>query len=231
MQENPHAGHRERVKREFLQKSFDENTPPHKVLEMLLFYAVPRKDTNVMAHELISRFGSLSGVFDAPVEELTTVKGVTENVAALLKLIVPMSRLYMCDRYEAPAQFKSIEDLGDFLIARYFGRKDEVFSITCFDSCGRFLGHETIESGDISSVGVSTRKIVEFVFICDAANAVISHCHPDGFALPSQADINVTKMVHSALKAIGVKLCDHIIVAGNDFVSLFQSAKYRDLFN
>lgn len=230
MQQNPHVGHRARVKQEFLQKGFDQNTPPHKVLEMLLFYAIPRKDTNEIAHSLINRFGSISGVLDASVEDLVKVKGITENTAALIKLTVPLARIYMCDRYEAPAQFKSIEDLGNFLIAHYFGYKEEVFSVTCFDSCGHLLGHEIIEYGDISSVGVSTRKIVESVFKCNGANAVISHCHPDGLALPSKADINITQMIGNALKAIGVKLCDHIIVAGNDFVSLAQSAKYRDLF-
>ena len=84
--EGLHDGHRDRVKREFLQKGFDMNTPPHKIMEVLLFYSIPRKDTNEMAHELLNRFGSISGILDAPAEEIVKIPGISTNTAAFLSL-------------------------------------------------------------------------------------------------------------------------------------------------
>ena len=85
--DNLHEGHRDRIRQEFLQHGFDQNTPPHKILEILLFYCVQRADTNPIAHELINKYGSVAAVLDAPVEELAAFKGLSERSAVLLKLI------------------------------------------------------------------------------------------------------------------------------------------------
>ena len=92
MDKNLHEGHRERARQEFLQHGFDRNTPPHKILELLLFYCVGRVDTNPIAHELIAKYGSVAGVLDAPVEELAAFKGLNERSAVLLKLIMPIAQ-------------------------------------------------------------------------------------------------------------------------------------------
>ena len=97
---NPHNGHRKRVKEEFLKNGLD-NLPAHRVLEILLFYAIPQKDTNELAHRLEDRFGSLARVLDAPYEELLTVNGVGDNTAVLLRLISSMARRYYLDKASA----------------------------------------------------------------------------------------------------------------------------------
>ena len=98
IEENLHKDHRKRVKQDFLRNGFDHKTPSHKILEMLLFYCISRKDTNDLAHELINRYGSLSGVLDAPVKELITFNGLTESNVGLLKMIMPIARVYQYEK-------------------------------------------------------------------------------------------------------------------------------------
>ena len=111
MEESVHSGHRERVRQDFLKNGFNEDTPPHKIIEMLLFYSIPRKDTNVTAHELLNRFGSIAGIIDAPVEQLVKVPGVSMNTAALIKLIMPVARRYLSDKSANVDKYTNIDDI------------------------------------------------------------------------------------------------------------------------
>ena len=121
MGEGVHDGHRERVKQEFLKNGFNESTPAHKIIEMLLFYSIPRKDTNEIAHELLNRFGSVSGILDAPAERLTEVKGVTLNTAALIKLIIPIARRYSLEKGTKTENYSTLDEVCRYLMQRYFG--------------------------------------------------------------------------------------------------------------
>lgn len=227
--ENIHAGHRDRMKKEFLANGI-ENLPQHKVLELLLFFCISRIDTNPLAHELIERYKNIAGVLDAPIEELITFKGLTESNAVLLKMIIPLARIYAEDKESKDIQFKSIDSIGDYLLKRYFGLTKEMFSILCIDASGKLLSFNFLSEGDISSVGVSTRSVIEIALKSNANCAIISHNHPSGIALPSNEDVAVTEQVRNALYQIGVRLVDHIIIADGDFVSMQQSQKYKHLF-
>lgn len=230
MGENIHSGHRERVKRDFLENGFNETTPPHKIIEMLLFYSIPRKDTNETAHELLNRFGSVSGILDASVEQLTEVPGVNINTAALIKLIIPIARIYKNDKSTAAEKFESIDGLCDYLMNKYFGYAREVFTVLSLTAGGKLIGCDVLSEGNISEVNISTREVIETVLKRRAACAVIAHNHPDGVALPSREDIDVTETVKSALSHINVKLLDHIIIAGDDYVSMAQSKCFKYIF-
>ncbi len=227
---NPHAKHRERVRQEFLQNGFSVNTPPHKILELLLFYSIPRKDTNEIAHALLNRFGSISAVLEATPEELMRVEGVGENSAALIKLLLPIYRLY--DNSKA-VQGKAIEDtdqLCDFLLQKYRGYTEEVFSLLTINSKGTVIAFDILAKGDISSIGISTRNVLEKILERKAVAAVICHNHPFGNALPSNEDIETTRRIFLALSHINVTLMDHIIICDDDCVSLYQTPKYNSLF-
>lgn len=126
--ENIHAGHRDRMKDEFLKNGID-GMQPHRILELLLFYCVPRCDTNPLAHKLLDRYKTISGVFDAPIEELITFPGLTKNSVVLLKLIIPLSRIYMQGKENKKIAFNSINEIGDYLLNRYFGFTEEKFGI------------------------------------------------------------------------------------------------------
>jgi len=227
--ENLHEGHRDRMKSEFLEKGLN-GMQPHRILELLLFYCVPRCDTNPLAHELINRYKTLAGVLDAPVDELLTFKGITKNNVGLLKMIVPLSRLYLQDKEAKITAFNSINEIGDYLLNRYFGFTEEKFGILCMDSSAKPLGFQIMGEGDINSVGVSTRNIIEYALSTKATSVVMVHNHPSGIALPSNQDIAITEQVKAALSHIGVKLVDHIIIAENDYISLYQTNKYKYIF-
>lgn len=225
-----HDGHRERVKEEFLKNGFNESTPPHKVIEMLLFYSIPRKDTNDLAHLLVNRFGSISGILDAPVEQLTEVKGISLNTAILIKLIISIARIYRSEKSKKIDGYTNHDDVCKYIMSRYFGYTKEVFSVTSFSGNGNILGFDILGEGNISEVNVSTREVIETVLKRQAVCAIIAHNHPNGTAVPSEEDIAVTKNIQSALSHINVKLLDHIVISGDDYVSMAQSRLFMKIF-
>ena len=230
MTEGIHSKHRERVRKEFLEHGFIDATPNHKLIEMLLFYSIPRKDTNELAHTLINRFGSLSALLEADPKELLKVEGVGENTASLIKLIMPIARAYQNEKGTDNVKFNNMDELCGFLMKKYFGFTKEVFSLISFDSRGKLIGFDILNSGDITSVAISTRNVIETVLKRNAVCVILAHNHPDGNALPSTDDITSTERINSALKTINVRLMDHIILATDDYVSLAQSDYYRYLF-
>lgn len=229
-QKNPHEGHRKRVLIDFLERGFGDSTPPHKIIEMLLFFSIPRKDTNDLAHELVDRFGSISGILDAPEQELLKIKGITLNTVALFKLILPLTRIYRTEKQSNRNKFSSMDEICQFLLAKYIGYTTEVVSVTSFDSSGRMLGFDILGEGSVTAVGISNRRIAEIVLTRNAACAVMAHNHPGGLALPSREDITATETVAETLKRLNIVLLDHIIIAGDDYVSLAQSKNYRYIF-
>lgn len=229
---NVHDGHRERVKSEFLAHGFNDSTPEHKILEMLLFFGIPRKDTNEIAHDLLNRFGSLAGVFEADVSELKKVDGVGDNAAALLKLMVPVTKRYLSEK-KFSKKSDNIVDISNFyeyINLQYFGKTTELFMMTCFDVKGKLTGTDILAEGDNSEVKISIRTVISTALRREAAYAVISHNHPKGFAVPSAEDADATGMINEALKSIKVNLLDHIVVSDDDYVSMRQSRSYNHLF-
>lgn len=228
--DNIHEGHRDRIRQEFLQHGFDKNTPPHKILEILLFYCVSRADTNPIAHELIAKYGSVASVLDAPVDELAKIKGMSERSAVLLKLIMPVARRYLYDKFEEKPTFSGLNQIGEYIFTHYLGEQTEKISVMCLDTKGKLINFAFIGEGDISSVGLSLRKLAKSVLNCGATATVIAHNHPDGIACPSESDRLITETVADLLSKIGVQLIDHIIIGDTDFVSMAQSEKYGYIF-
>ncbi len=230
MDKNLHDGHRERVRQEFLQHGFDRNTPPHKILEILLFYCVQRADTNPIAHELIKKYGSVAAVLDAPVEDLAAFKGLSERSAVLLKLIMPIAQRYIYDKQEQKPTFKSLDSIGKYILGTFLGETREKVGVMCLDTKGGMLDFAFLGEGNLDSVGLSNRDLAKRVLDCGATAAVLCHNHPNGIALPSDNDISLTKQVAETLSNIGVQLIDHVIVTDSDFVSMAQSEKYGYIF-
>ena len=229
--ENPHKEHRDRVRKEFLSRGFDQDTPKHKILEMLLFYCIPRKDTNILAHKLLDRFGSFSAIFEADTDELMEIEGIGENAAAFLKLMLPVIRTYATEKRRKPNKVKSMDEIGDMLMGKYIGLKNEVFSITSFNNKGEVCGFDFLSSGDVASVGITSRMVVETALKRNAVGLVLCHNHPGGVATPSVADLNVTRMINDVLKQININFIDHIIVCDDDYVSLRLSENYTMYFD
>lgn len=224
--ENMHHGHRLRLKTQFLEQGM-EKMPPHNVLELILFYSVPQKDTNQLAHALIEHFGSLAGVLDAPIEELQKIKGITHHSATLIKLFPAVSSRYYEEKIDVSGAENVMEVVGRRLVARYLGKTNEIAYLICLDNRLKELFFGPISEGSTDSVGILTRKIVEIALRYNASSIILAHNHPNGFALASRRDIETTLQLCDALRPISIKLLDHIIVSGDDFMSMEQSGMLK----
>ncbi len=222
MPKDTHNGHRKRLKKRFLEEGLD-SFEKHNVLELLLFYGIARIDTNEIAHNLMESFGSLSGIFDAPYEELLKVNGIGESAASLIKLIPEISRVYMDDKCDYKQLLNTTEKMGAFLLPKFVGRTTEVVYLICLDNSCKILNCTVLFEGTVNAANISIRKIIETAIKFNASNVILAHNHPTGVALPSNEDLITTDRVVKALKVVGINLLDHIIVARNDFISFADS--------
>lgn len=227
--ENPHNKHRQRVKEQFLQNGL-ENNPQHLTLEMLLYYAIPRKDTNEIAHELIDTFGSLSGVLDAPYEELIKINGVKENTAILLTMMPQLFREYSKDKTETKPLLSSAEKTIEYLISKFTSYKQEVVLLLCLDNMNRLNNCCIISKGTLNQATISNRTIVETALRNNAAGVILAHNHPGGMAVPSSDDVIATQNIINLMAQIGIRVLNHVIVAGEDTYSMASMPKYAYMF-
>ena len=217
-----HDGHRKRLKARFMKTGLDD-FEPHNVLELLLFYGIPRKDTNPTAHKLINRFGSLSAVFDARPEELMKVDGITENTAVLISMIPQLARKYLEDKSDAVNAISGFDDIGTYLMPKFVGRTVETIMLAALDNKNKIISCSIIAEGENDHASLSKRKVMEEAIRVGATRVVLAHNHPRGFAMPSKEDIHLTEEVYALLRTVEIELVDHIIFAEDDFVSLAAS--------
>ena len=222
-----HDGHRERMKKRFLEEGLDSFTQIQ-ALELLLFYCIPQKDTNPLAHALLDRFGSLSQVLEAPVEELRKVPGVGAHTAIFLHLITEAGRFYLVNRSSQEKILPSLESCAEYMLPFFFGRKVETVFLLCLDAKCKVLCCKEIGEGSVNAAGISVRRVVETALNAGATTVVLAHNHPSGLALPSAEDIQTTRRVATALSAVEIHLADHIVVADGDYVSMVQSGHRFD---
>lgn len=216
-----HNGHRQSVKKKFIENGLDV-FKPHEALELYLYYAIPRKDTNPLAHRLLDRFVTLAGVCDAPIDELMNEFGLSENTAVLLKLLPQMSRLYNESKVNND-NIIELETIGDVIKTKFIGRIEEVVVLLLGDAKGKIIFFDVVAKGSINSSDMPIRKIVDLSIRHNAKLAFIAHNHPSGNALPSHADISTTAALARTLRTVGVRLYDHFIITDDDYVSLRES--------
>ena len=223
--------HRKRVRDGFLNTGFNDKTEPYLVLEMLLFYSIPRIDTKPVAKSLIRKFKTLNGVFSASIDKLLEVEGIGIASATQIKLIGNILNICNSEKNTLISDFVSTDDIGNFLLSEYLFISVEKFSVLCLDTMGTKLSFNFISEGDTHSVGVSAREIVEIAIKNNAASVVLCHNHPSGIALPSPVDAQITQMIVDTLRPIGIRVFDHIIIANNDYVSMSQSRDFCNIFD
>lgn len=220
--ENIHEGHRKRMKERFM-KSGLEDFAPHNVLELLLFYSIPRGDTNPIAHRLIDTFGSLSGVFDATPEELMKVSGVGESTAILISMIPQMARKYLEDKADAVNVVGGCGDIGAYLLPKFVGRTNEALMMVFIDNKNKVISCSVVAEGTVDSAKVSRRKVMEEAMKVKATRVILAHNHPRGVAVPSAEDVAMTREIGRLFAQVGIELVDHIIIADDDYVSMAAS--------
>lgn len=221
--DNPHAGHRDRMREEFLNRGAS-GMADHRLLELILFYTIPRGDVNPLAHRLVDEFGSLSGVFHATYDQLLKVSGVGPSTALLLQLIPAAAARYMEQAASFEGQIVDIWQLKELLEPYFFGLRDEAAYLVCMDGKSKVLAVRKLGEGIVDTVAIVTRKVVEAALDCNASQVVLAHNHVSGVAMPSQADVDTTLRLKRVLtEAADIVLVDHLIFAGGDMVSMAQS--------
>ena len=218
--ENLHKHHRRRVKERFLADGL-ERFSPHEVLELVLFYAVPQKDTNELGHRLIERFGSIDRVFSASYEDLCEVPGMGDHAATLLHLFLPASAYIVAQGLSEPVGgFDTVDKVGNYLTKRYMGVRDETVFLMLLDNSYALIDCVRVHEGAVNSGSLTPRRLLEIAFRQQAAMAVLAHNHPGGVALPSYEDLCTTHVLRDAFTAVGVTLLEHILVAGETYTPL-----------
>ena len=224
----PHEGHRQRLRERFLKMGFD-SFEPHEMFELLLTYSIPRKNTNLIAHRLIDTFGSVSAVFDASIEALMSVDGISENSATLIKMIPQMLRFYETE-IDSTKCLNTIEKVREYFSVAFIGLNKEEFKVCCLDNGLNVVSNTTVSKGTSKSASVYARQIAEAAFKANSTNVIIAHNHPDASCSPSDADKLLTRQIRSSLKAIDIEILDHIIV-GRDGVLSFKEIGLIPLFD
>jgi len=217
-----HDGHREKMRQRFLAGGL-QAFADHEALELLLYYAIPRRDVNPVAHALMERYGSLSAVLSAPVEDLKQVAGIGERAAILLKLPTALESRARLSEAGKERVMTSSDLAGQYLLDCFAGETTEVIYQLCLDRKGKLLTCKRLGEGGVSSAALDVRRMVENAILSQASAVILAHNHPSGIALPSGDDYAATERAKAALAAIGVELTDHIIVADGDFVSMADS--------
>lgn len=221
-----HDGHREKMRARFLTGGLD-SFAPHEALELLLYYAIPRRDTNAIAHTLMERYGSLSAVLNAPVEDLQRVEGIGESAAILLHLVPQIYRRASVEDAAQDTALNSSAKAGKYLLSLFEGKKREMIYQLCLDRKGKLLACKNLGEGGVAAVVLDIRRVVENAILTSASGVILAHNHPSGIALPSNEDYIMTDKAKAALAAVDVVLMDHIIVADGDFVSMADSGYLR----
>lgn len=219
-----HDGHRQRLRNKFLKNGF-EGFEPHNILELLLFYSIPRRDTNEIAHNLINHFGSLKNVFNASFDELIKVDGIKENSATLIKMIPSIVREYANDEGEYVPVFDTANKIGDYFVNKFIGETNEIVYVMLLNNKFELLSVEKIHEGCVSSAFVTARKILEPVIKHNASMIVLAHNHPDGIVCPSMDDISTTAELMTSFNAFDIKLLEHFVIAGREFCPIIHNTE------
>ncbi|MEG1932931.1 MAG: DNA repair protein RadC [Pygmaiobacter sp.] len=217
-----HDGHRKRLEKRFLENGI-ESFEAVNVLELLLFFTHKRCDTNEIAHALLERFDTFSGVLDAPYDMLLEVPGIGPASASLLKLVQAITGFYMNDRVDSCKIINSTQSAGRYFVPRFIGKRNEEVHVLLLDDKNKILRCTKLFEGTVNMAPITVKKVISEVVATNATGVILAHNHPGGLALPSANDKRATAQLCQALGLINVRFIDHIIVAENDYVSMADS--------
>ena len=221
MAENIHAGHRERVRERFMEEGLDAFYD-HEALELLLYYCVRQKDTNELAHRMLKEYGTLHDLLEAHPRDIARRCRVSTSTATLISLCVPLARRYMNRKWGERPVLNSSSKAGEYALSLFAGRVYEAFFAICLDSQNKVNHAALVHEGTINEAPVYPRIIVETALRHKASSVILAHNHPGGSLKPSVADIEVTRKIYAALLPISIRVVDHIITAGERYVSFAE---------
>lgn len=216
-----HEGHRKRVKDRYIEEGLDAFSD-HEIIELLLFYCIPQRNTNELAHRMIKEFGNLHDLLEADSRDIARRCKVNLSTAALISIIAPLSRRYLKQKWGDRPILNSSAKAGSYIVSLFAGRVYECFFVLCLDSQNRVNHAALVHEGTINEAPVYPRIIVETALRHKANSIILAHNHPGGSLKASNADIDVTRTICRAMKPIAIGVVDHIIVAGDRYISLAE---------
>lgn len=223
---NLHDGHRERMRGKFIEFGLDVFSD-HEVIEKLLYYVVPRKNTNELAHKMLNEFGTIYDLFNAHTLDIQRRTGISEGGAVLFSMMPHLFKRYKLSENEEKMKFESSCRLGEFIKVCFIGKVYESFFVMCLNGRLEVIAHKTIQEGTLDVVQLNMRDILEFVIRHKAKYIVLAHNHPSGDPTPSQADLNATVDISQILKKFDIDVIDHFLITSDNYVS-FAEHGYLD---
>ena len=219
-----HTGHRQRMRSRVKQNGF-ASLADHEVLEYLLFFVLPRQDTNPIAHRLLEQFHSVENVLAAPVEELCRVDGIGPTAAEFLHALHETNRYCEMSRARTPKRFTETAQIAEYLVSWFRGKKQEVLLMLALDDRGTLVRTICLQEGTVGSVAINVNQMAAQALNTGAPVMVFAHNHPGGVAAPSRDDMITTANLMQALAVLQIRVSDHIIVAGEDWISLRETGR------
>ena len=215
MNHNFNKGHRARLKNKFL-KNKAESLYDYEVLELLLFYSIPRKDVKPLAKLLITQFGNLGNILNSHSSKLDQVAGIGKNTVILLKLLKEILLVTNKEQILKKPILNSWEKLIQYLRSNIGYDSTENMKALYLNSKNVLLGEELYNCGTVNKICVYPREILKAALYYDAIAVILVHNHPSGFAKPSDSDVDATMLIKDALKTLDIELIDHVIITPNN---------------
>lgn len=222
-------GHRQRLRETFLTSGADA-MHDHNLLELLLTYAIPRKDVKDIAYALLNEFGTLENVFRADIASLQKVNGMGEYSAVLFKLIGAIEKRIAFNRTQSVTTLTEPETVKSYYQNLFAQEQVEKIYVTTLDNTCRVLGSYVCGEGTVNTSNMDLRRVVEYVVHDSATALIVAHNHPRGTCRPSQADVHFTMQLRDYLLQLGVHLLDHVVVGQDDVLSMRNTVKYMIYF-
>ena len=226
MEKPSYLGHRERIRNKFRAEGLDPFLD-HEILELLLTFSVPRKDTKKLAWSLIKSFGSFNNVLEASDYNLRQVKGVGPQSALLVNLIKDIMVRYNRNKLKERRSILNQEQLYDYVLSHLQEKKTECFEVLFLDIKLKLIATEILVEGDVDKATIPIRKLMELVLKHGAKSIICVHNHPSGDPTPSDEDIAITQRIKDALDTVSTAIADHIIVGAGKLYSLRSKAYLR----
>ena len=226
-------GHRNRLRVRFLSGRLSA-LAEYEILELLLTFAIPRKDVKPIAKRLLTKFGSFKSVLNASESELERIEGLGENSICFVRFIrelIPLFHLQVLE--EERLELDSIDKLIEFFRASSDGEKKEILELACFDSDLRLLPNGAIRlfEGSANIANVDIRRILETALRLGATSIVIAHNHPNADVRPSFEDIRFTQTLSLVCKSMRINFIEHLIIAKNETFSFRRDGRFDDLYD
>jgi DNA repair protein RadC len=210
---------------EKLVKYGGEHFENHELIEMLLFYSIPRINTNEIAHRLTDRFGSVRGILDATTDELCSVEGIGIKSAELIKLAAELYIRCATEKIDTTKQFTKYSQVCEYLNTKYIGASKEIVYLLVFNNAMRLIATEKIAEGTSNSAFLRSDTVLRCAYAYNSVNVILAHNHPGGKAIPSGDDITATGLIKNHIAAYGVKLIEHFVVADGKCTPIIHGNK------